>query len=600
MFGDNINKKTFTLLIFAVVVVLMLSELPFTSNSSQTPATTSPSGTFIMGTPLSGTIDNLNPLTVDNDVATSIDKVIYSDSLGHMESNGSLMPWLANSWNITYLANGSESITYHLNDKACWFQGDKAIGHITSRDILFTFDVIKANATLDGNGIDPYLYNISASNNYTVTLSFNSTSLMWLIYTSTQVIIPHQWATYDKGNLSNIGSYTDMAKSCTDLITAGPFYLSSQNSQGAIMKAEQGFWLGSPKIAKFYLEEFKSTTDMTEALETGTIDAEFPSLSVYDHLKTVSGINNVIEPEPWTFFLWVNNVNAPFNNVHVRRGMAYAINKTQVMIKAEDGLGSWGAKDVSFGGLPTVLQSYWASNLTYYSYNPSLAKAEFEKAGYHIGTNGYFVNNTTGQTLNATIVEPSISDWDASATFITNDLKAVGFDVTYKVVPISTWATDVFTEKNFHYMTYFGFVPAFTNAYYTLYQLYYTYDGNYNVETYSNSTIDHLLNESLVAKTTGQQKAYMDKIQKAVDSAVPIIPIGNAYNYYAYSTSKITGFNSNYTMDSPINLMNIHVPTTTPKSSFNIYYIIAGIVAVIAVISALGIFMSKKKAKRDE
>lgn len=581
---------------------MVLSEVPITSNINASAATTSgPSGKFIMGTPLSGTITDLNPLTVSNDVATSIDQVIYADSLGSMLPNGTLSPWLATSWTVQYLTNGSENITYNLNDKACWYQGDKAVGQITSQDILFTFDVIKANATLDGNGLYPYLYNISSAGNESVTFSFSIASTMWLIYTGTQVIIPHSWTQYDDHNLSKIGSYIDMAKACDDLITAGPFYLSSQNGEGAIMQAENGFWMGTPKIETFYLEEFKSTTDMTESLETGAIDAEFPSLSVYDDLKTVSTLTSVIEPEPWTFFLWINNANVPFNNVHIRRGMSYAINKTKIMTKAEDGLGSWGQKDVSFGGLPTVLKSYWAPNLTYYEYNPALAKAEFEKAGYHMGSAGYFINNTTGQTLNATIIEPSISDWDASATFITADLKAVGFDVTYKILPISTWATDVFTESNFNYMTYFGFVPPFTNAYYTLYQLYYTYDGNYNVETYSNSTVDHLLNESLVASSTAKQKGYLDTVQEMADSAVPIIPIGNAYNYYVYENSKIAGFNSNYTMDSPINLMSIYVPSTTSKvSTLTTDYIIGGVVIAIVAISSVAFFMHRKKVKKDD
>ncbi len=591
------NRKILIMSVAAILFAVNFGAL------AQGSSTTTPSGEFIFGTPIQTTITDLNPLTVSNSVASDIVTEIYANTLLYMWPNGNLTSWLANSWQITEHSNNSETITFHLNPNADWVNGTAVAGQITSKDVKFTFDVMKANSSLDSFGVTKYLYNISTPNNTTVIFNFSKQSNLWLIYLSQQIIIPSAWSQYDSGNLSKIGGYTNMHTPIGQVISAGPFILNSSNSAGVTMVANTHFWMGTPKIAKIIWEEFKSTSTSTEALKTGAIAAEFPSLSDYNSLSTTPNITNVAMPEPWIFNLWMNDGHAPFNNVHFRKGIAYAINKTQIMQKAEDGLGTYGSQNVSFGGLPTLLKSYWANNLTYYGYNVSKAKAEFEKAGYHLNTSvskQFLVNNTTNKMLTVTIEEPPISDWESAATFIQSNLIAAGINTNVVVAPFSTWGSYTFNQTNFVGMSYFGFVPSFTNPYYDLQDLYgygSFWSGIYN---FTNKSVPSDLNASVTITNNSQLMQSLYPIQKIIDEEVPIIPIGNAYNYYAYNDQMVAGVMANMSITNPLNLMNIYQPTQkSPSSSPNIVYIGGGVVIAAVIIGSIG-YMLKKKGKQGD
>lgn len=564
-----------------------------------------PSGELVIGTALDTTLSDLNPLTTGNSLSSDLVKQMYADNLMYMWPDGNLTPWLANSYTVTEHSNGSESIHYNLNPNAEWVSGSNVTGPLTSKDVKFTFDLLMANNTLDSTGVTSNLTSVVAPNNTTVVFNFNASSPLWLTYTSQQVILPSSWASYDNGNLASLGGFTNLKAKIGQEITAGPFYLSKSTQQGATLTANTHFWMGSPKIAKVYFEQFKSTAASTEALKTGAIAAEFPSLSDYNSLSLTANITNVVFPEPWIFNLWMNDQVSPFNNTHLRQGFAYAINKQQIIKKAEDGQGAAGPSNTSYGGLPTVLKQDWASGLTYYAYNVTKAKQEITMAGYNLSKSGYFTNNTTGATLNVTIVDPPIADWEAAATFIVADLQAVGVKASLQINPISTWASDVFNISNFQsgIMTYFGYVPSYTNAYYDLADLY-SYDGgsNFNVENFNSSTLNSYFQNASRTTNTSVISSNLSKAQHLIDSQVPVIQIGNAYNYYAYNNKQVQGFVSNLTINDPYNLMQVYAvkgATGPGLSGTTLYEIIGGVVAAIVIIGGVAYGVRKRGKKED-
>ena len=586
----DLRTKIFVSSIALVMVLLAFAGLPAVKASSSN----GPSGEFIFGTPISTSVADLNPLTATNSLATILTGQMYADSLGFQWTNGNVTPWLASSWNVVFNSNGTENITFNLNPNADWVNGTSVVGPITSKDVKFTFDALIANSSLDTYGIGPSISAIYTPNNETVSILFKDQSTLWFDYVATQTIIPSAWAVYDNGNISHVGSYLNMGPYGKE-ITAGPFILKNITSTGGTLVANTHFWMGVPHVETIYVEKFSSTADADLALEDGTIGGSFPSLSDFKSLSTYPSITNVKQVEPWTFYLWLNDSISPYNNVHFRRGLAYAINKTQIMIKAEDGLGSWGQGNFSFGGLPTVLKSDWAPNLKYYEYNVSMAQMEFEKAGYHLNSAGYFVNNTTDKQLSLNVIEPPVSDWEAAGNFIMQDLNAAGISTTLSSVPFSTWGADVFGSK-FTNLTYFGYVPPFANPYLQL-QMPYDYNGAWNFEHYSNPTLNNYFNTT-ITEPQANLVSSLYPVQQLIDSQVPLIPIGNANNYYSYNHNVIQGFIPNLTMDNPLNFMTIYSVQKTTSNPYTLYYEIGGIIAVIAVVGGVaGYYVSRGKKK---
>ncbi len=609
------SKSINTLIVFSVVFVMVAMSFAFVASYNSNAATphaaassTTPTGKFIIGTPLDTSVADLNPFTTTNSLASDLVQQMYADSLGFLWTNGNLSAWLAKSWTVTNNGNGTQTITFNLNPNADWINGSKVVGQITSADVAFTFDVMKANTSLDPYAVMPHVLSMTEPSATQITFLMNSQSILWIQLLASQTIIPKAWSAYDHGNLSNIGQYTNMGPYGQE-ITAGPYYLSSVTSEGGCLTANTHFWMGVPHIETVFWEKFSTTATAALALKKGQISADLPALSDYNGLKGIKNITLIRQVEPWVFYLWMNDKLAPYSNVTLRQGMAYAINKTQIMIKAEDTIGSWGQSNTSDGGLPTIMKADWASGLTYYAYNPAKAKEMIAKAGYHIDSNGYFANNSTNKELTFSIVEPSnIADWVSAGGFIAADLKAVGINAVENVVPISTWANDVFVSaanySDFNVLTYFGYVPNYVNPYAQL-QEPYAYNGGWNFEWYSNSSLNTIFNSTENIGNIAQMVQDLYPAQKIIDQQIPIIPIGDAGNFFAFNNALVTGFYDNLTIQSPLNFMAMHIPTSgsspsTGSSSNDIYYIIGGVVAAIVIIGAVVVLTTRNKGKGEK
>lgn len=605
-------KLLTALVVFVFVAIGFTAALP----GSYAATGSNSGGTFIFGSAVDTSVANLNPLTATNSLASILVKDMYATQLAYQWPSGNFSAWLASSWSTANNPNGTETITFHLNPNAEWVNGTTPAGQITTQDVLFTFQALAKNQTLDFNGITPAIESMSASNNTTITFLMKSQNILWFQYIATQIIIPKAWSAYDGGNPGNIGSYTNMGPYGKEL-TAGPFVLTSINVAGAELKPNPHFWMGVPHIGTYYVEKYTSTATADLALEKGSISAVNPALSDYNALIGQNNITNVKEQAPYVFYLWMNDHVAPFNNTNFRIGMSYALNKTYIMSKDEDGIGAAGSQNMSFGGLPGIMKYAWASNLTYYNYNVTMAKHYFEKAGYHIPSGqSYFVNNTTGARVQFLVQEPSsVADWVASGTTIASELQAAGIYAQIDVIPIGTWVTEDLNLSNFIQTTYFGYVPSVTNPYIQLQQAYEGYHnstgvfvgGPWNYENFSNSTVNHYLNLSKNATSLTQLEQNLSVVQKVIDKLVPMIPMSNAFNYVAYNNARVTGEVKNLSIDDPYNLLQLTVVSSPQFNSTasgglgnTLYYIAGGIVAVVIIASVVGIMMRGKKGGKEE
>jgi len=231
---------------------------------------------------------------------------------------------------------------------------------------------------------------------------------------------------------------------------------------------------------------------------------------------------------------------------------------------------------------------------------------------------GGFWYYPNGTMVKLTIIEPDISDWMTAASLIKNDLSSIGFSVTYSVIPIGTWATDIFATKNWTELSYFGATPSFSNPWYVLWDLYdYQSFWDKHITHWSNATVNQLLNESftMASNYTGMLNLLF-KAQYIIANQVPMVPIGDIGNYYAYNSQKITGFKTIDTPTGIINLLSISVPsttsttTTTTSSSHNnttsstipayVYGIVAVVVIIIIAVPVAYVVSRRGKSKKEE
>lgn len=599
----NRTTKVVVLVILAMLVATGLFAATPSRAQSLTPQASSstPSGTFIFGSPVDTSVADLNPLTTTNSLATILVTDMYATQLAFQWPSGNFSSWLASSWTITDNSNGTESIHFNLNPNADWVNGSRVVGEITSKDVAFTFNVLKADAAVDTYDVSPYILSISTPSNTSITFLMSSQNVLWFTFLATQIIIPSAWAAYDGGNIAKVANYTNMGPYGQE-ISAGPFVLTSVNAEGANLTANTNFWMGTPHIKTFYVEKFTSSASADLALEKGQIDAVIPALSDYDALSAFSNVKTVTQKEPYVFYLWMNDQVAPFNNVHFRQGLAYALNKTYIMSADEDNQGAAGPANMSDGGLPGVMSYAWAPGLKAYNYNVAMANLSFYEAGYHIATSGpnagYYVNNSTGAVANFSVQEPSsVADWVASGNTIASELNSIGIKAVEEVIPIGTWVSQDLNQTNFKETTYFGYVPSFTNPYVQLDQAYYGYynssgtfiNAGWNFENFTNSSINSILNSTASVSNSSTLITDLYKVQQIIDQQMPMVPMSNAYSFNGYNNATVRGYVANLSIDSPENMLSMSMTSSSSSSStFPVFYIeLAGIIIVVVIVAAV-------------
>lgn len=550
--------------------------------------------TYYWGTATSAPLSDLNPLTASG-LPGDVAGLMYQDSLLLELSTGQQVPWLATNYSVS---NGGKTILFNLNQNAEWVNGSTVVGHITAQDVVYTFDALMANSSLDTYGIDPYLTSVTEVSTYSVQFNFNTAFVMELRYIGIQPIVPYAWHT-QVSNISNLGNYDNL--NIGHQITAGVYTLSTATASAITFVANSHFWKGTAHIPNLVIVPFKSSSSMTLSFKAGDLTSEIPAVSDYFALNATPHITNVVQKGPNAYYLWSNDAKAPFNNTYFRIGIAYAINKSEIMNKAEDGLGGQG----TFGGESWVNQSWYAAGLPYYNYSVYNAQQMFKKAGLHLQNGFWAYSNNTTVKLN--IVDPPVSDWMAAATFIENDLYAVGFQVTESITPFSTWATDMFQSNGSAQSTsvsYYGETSPFSDPYFILWNVYSpaSFWDAYTLH-WSNATVNTLLNESSVqTNNPAQELTYLKQAQTIIASQVPGILIGDIGSYYAYNNQQVTGINGTHGLLDPLNLLSMKTVTSAPTStvSSSIYYVVGAVVVIVIVAGVALVYNNSRKKKKDE
>ena len=133
-----------------------------------------------------------------------------------------------------------------------------------------------------------------------------------------------------------------------------------------------------------------------------------------DNCLTVDPLSIAYSVANGGWWIYMNQTYAPFNNLTVRDAIAHAINISYIDNVA---FGGWATQWV--GPVPPGYPGYNPSNLTPYTFDPTLAKQLMAKSPW---PHGY---NTASNPLPFVYVGPS-PDWDTAMTFVQQNLSSIG------------------------------------------------------------------------------------------------------------------------------------------------------------------------------
>jgi len=525
------------LLTVAAAVLLAAGLGACSSSSSSTPSSSSSSASTATGktlvmesSPETSITQAFNPFDPTQAAyGMGATGLIYEPLLQFdLASPPTYYPWLATAY---AWSNGGKTITFTIRQGVKWNNGTP----FTPADVAFTFNLLKANAAINLDGLA--ISSVSTSGN-TVTLTFPTSQYTNLELIAGTAIVPKAiWS-----SVGNPATYTD-----PNPVGTGPFMLDSFTPQGYTLKQNPYYWQASAlKVPKVYFPVYTNNNGALTALYSGAIDWTgnfIPGLQK-DFVDTNPAYHGYWEAAGGTNSLIPNLNKWPTNQLAVRQAISAAIDRTTIATEGEAGLEN---PVLNATGLTLPTFSAWsgpvASLTVSATGSASAAEQILTKAGYTKGSNGFFEKN--GQTVALTIVDPAAyTDYAEDDSIVAGDLRSAGIDATFDGLAVTAWDSDVADGD-------FQLTMHWSNGGLTPYNL---YDGwlNSALATGSTATGDYeRLNDASLdadlaalagASTTAEQTTDLVPLEMYVANNLPVIPTTTASDWFEYNSQNYTGW----------------------------------------------------------
>lgn len=459
----------------------------------------------------------------------------YNNKAGALES--ALGDAETISWNDDYT-----EMTVELNTDAKWHDGED----FTADDVVFTYELLRDNPTLDEYGLWSRLTGVTAKDDDTVVFTCSEAFVSLPNYAANIFIVPeHQWAGQDMSTFTN-----------SEPIGTGPFVYDEYVSGTSInYTANQDYWKGAPKVDGITVVLYNSSTNLTLALIAGEIDISIDNTIVMSSVSEFMAQENAamdVYPGLGNFCVMINHENELLADPAVRQAMCMAMNVDELVERGEYNC----QEPATINWLPDVFGDYVneeaAASLTC---DPEGAQKVLEDAGYVKGSDGIYAKD--GKRLSFEYYSASGAPAQQSeAAMVQQYLLDIGIEIIPRV---ATWAelTTIASEGSYDLLQNSITFPcdvqaALSNSFST--------DGSTNYFNYSNSEVDELLASAVGETDEDKLKEIYYEVQEIIAGDYVFIPMYNSGSHQPYFDG--TYFTGWTTFDSPItstdNLISIH------------------------------------------
>jgi peptide/nickel transport system substrate-binding protein len=391
---------------------------------------------------------------------------------------------------------------------------------MTSTDVKYSFDRVQAIKGDQGiYTLLSYLNNTTTSGPYTVVFHLTNPFSIWptILATNAGYVVDHN--TFPA---NSILANTDTAH----MIGTGPYKITGYTpGQEAVLAPNTHYWGTAPANGGVIIKYYSSSATMKLDLEQGHIDMAFRTfapteLSAMRHESSlVVHQGNGVDIR----YLVFNVKRAPFNNIHVRRAIAYLMPRATIAHRVYHGL----VKPL-YSMVPKGLAGQTDAFKAMYGANPSLAKAKAQMKG---------LTKPMPITLWYTPSHYGPSSADEYAE-IQRALNASGlFKVTLNSAEWPTYSATKGTVYNAFQLGWFPDYPDADDYTVSFYQT-----GSFFSNGYSSTKMDSLIAKERAAKTETARQGFLKQMQILGAKDLPTIPYWQG-TMVAVSRKNVQGIN---------------------------------------------------------
>lgn len=397
---------------------------------------------------------NFNPYSLGGlgRIRGPLNKTIFEFLYYYNHNDGAEIPWLAESYKV---ADDFMSVDVVIRQGVTWNDGTP----FTANDVKFTLEKLRDTPELAfSSDMKEWVKDVTVTDDQNFTINLNKANPRFFYFyfienSEIQVaILPkHIWENEDWTTFQNY----DPAKGLP--VGTGPFKLTEAGPQGVFFDRDDNWWgakTGFSQPSKVRRQSFlplgagaavfarmiNNELDVDWTVQPGEFVAgmaQNPDLKSWNAEGPSWGA-----PDACLYTLGLNTAWGPMADVHVRRAVQAAINRTDMVDLAyEGGTVPLVLPFSTFGGLDPYRELCQDLVDQYKPDNPSqeLVDSEMAEAGYEKDGEGFWAKDGTRLTPNA-----QCACWlGPMAPVIEKQLRDAGFDVTFNLV---TTTCDPFFE----------------------------------------------------------------------------------------------------------------------------------------------------------
>lgn len=462
---------------------------PSTSPGSQDPTASKYGGDLSVG--ITADVTTLDPAKSSSLYDRQVMLNLY-DTLVRIDAQNTVQPLLASSWK--YIS--PTELEFTLRDDVKFHDGTP----FNAEAVVFNIDRIKNDKTSPRNS------------EIATVASVKATDATHVVFTLTTAFTPLLATLTDRAGM--ILSPTAIQQAGDKLVNAptgagsGAFMFSEWvKGDHLTLKANPNYWLKDKDGSKLpYLQSLRyrpitNSGVMFSNLQTGNIQVS-DAIDGNNLPAIKSNANLTYNQIPSLGFngFELNTKAAPFDNVHVRRAVSWAINRQEILDNALKGLGV-----LANGPIPP---SSWAFDKSFSPYSPNVENAKRELAESGLSNVSFAMLVTSNSPINAQI-----------AQFVQAQLEPVGIKMEIKQQTFTTILSDIDAGKFQAALVGWSGRPDPDG---NMYAHFHT-GGGFNEMQYSNPQVDTLLETARTATTEDDRTKAYQEAQKIIMDEAPYI-----------------------------------------------------------------------------
>ena len=357
---------------------------------------------------------NLDPT---GGAAGAIDEVVYAnvfEGLTRFLKDGSVAPALASSWEID---DESKRYVFTLNAGVKFHDGTE----MNADDVKFSLE--RAMAEDSTNAQKQLFANIDNvevldATSLAINLKQSDGNLLFNLAWGDAVIVAEE----------------SVETAATNPVGTGPFKFSNWVQGDRIELVRNDDYWGTPaKLEKATFKFISEPTAAFAAIMAGDLDA-FPAYPAPENLPQLDADPRyavVLGSSEGETILSTNNAKPPFDDVRVRKALAHAINREEII-------------DGAMFGYGTPIGAHFAPHHPAYvdmtansNFDPEMAKALLKEAGHE-----------SGLTVSLKLPPPAYAR--RGGEIVAAQLRDVGIDTEIENLEWAQWLEQVFKGKDFN------------------------------------------------------------------------------------------------------------------------------------------------------